>query len=899
MELFVNKRYNIILHTVRKRSRRAMALCTAAFFLAVGIISCKDDVLLPDETNPGVAQDAIAIQPLPGIFGVDLGLSTTSNTKADNVFSDGDAKEYDLATPDPSSNEYYHYLLLYKSTTSYPLIFPIDISGYKYETTGSTNNVTATITNVFKNGFYGELNGNTSGEGFTSNSALASYLSGMKAYVLLNFKLDETNHSLAGAPIEGDNTVAKLANLKQSQLEEIEMYDYKIRATKSVTTGSGTTTTETDFFIMSNSVYSDGSNRIVDGTFTAANIFPTEEQAKLYPALAVYAERLASKVTVTFDLEKLKAADFDPYGKQYIQDVVATDLTKGLPEFQLTVQKVNMDNGTGIRFNDQGYEILSDDKDATLTITGFGLSNLERNTHLYKDINPLMTQSPWQWTYPTYHRSYWARDYHYEVEKTDDHTGLFTKTKGYPHQFRLALDTDSVTSYHLGLTEGYNDYNAPLYDEYTIGDTDYKSYKKLGTINTGATIDGAYLRYRSFEDLARSYDGAFSKTTVNGKATYGFSPLYALENTYYDPGMLNTSNWVWEWQREPYATATNLIVMAQIVIHDNTGTGGIGNAEEGEMPGFTRADNTTGVATSEVRDLYLGQNNIFYLRKVNFLKSKLEIFNSVMLSGGNAGIQILHGLWDQHKRWEEGDENQNSGEAHLDKVAWNEGSVLWFAEVETEIKNGKENPKYDTTYDDKGNPVYHIILKDDGIHKVFINNDTGTSDDAVQYLDLIPAEISGGDGQRLIAPHQNYMGMKWRYYLAPEATGSTTEKPIMDEANAVEISYNHLVALFHKIIGPVDVYKEGKMYFSVPIPHNVSAFGVGRNVNVWKNLGSFSLVRNNWYNISVDEITRLGTPVDDPSQPIIPVMDVKRSYINMGVELLNWHEIVQDNIPMM
>ena len=86
------------------------------------------------------------------------------------------------------------------------------------------------------------------------------------------------------------------------------------------------------------------------------------------------------------------------------------------------------------------------------------------------------------------------------------------------------------------------------------------------------------------------------------------------------------------------------------------------------------------------------------------------------------------------------------------------------------------------------------------------------------------------------------------------------------------------------------------MYYALPIMHNPDRNDEG---DFGRRTGDFGMVRNNWYSITVDQINKLGTPVDDFLQPIVPVMDVKRSYINMGVKLLDWHNITQDNIPMM
>ena len=862
------------------------------------LTACKDDMTISEEGSHNSGSSELVAIDLPGVFAVnfvenDPTASTNQEVSSDhNPFSDGD--EYDLADVEESDVEKYHYLLLFEKNGDNKVpsaIFPLENPTSNWQSP-SADNITATVSKVYSSP---ELESLTNQE-FNDKSQLASYMDDKEAYILLNFKI--TSDNTTGTTFTGNSTVDKLAHLTKSDLRNLLMTDYKVKGKKTTkyTDSEGnivnTTTVEKDFYTMTNSVYSSGTAKVVDSEIDTSKIYTSQEAAVKNPAISVHMERLASKLTLSFNPIRMAEGNFGPTtGDSFSKTVTINE--KGLPIIETQVNKVNMiDYPNGIEFTTAGYEIKKDPVNATITILGFGLSNLESSMKLFKNINSTYSTS-WAWNDPDHYRSYWAQDEHYELVHSSAEP--FTKVNGYPHQFRKALDTDSVTSYHIA--QGGYEYEGPQYDKYKIQTgkdndgnpvyTEYTAYNQLGDIQLDQNIkEQCYLNYKSYRALQDEFDNKKwnpSKTSSNGRVSLvTFDPFYTLENTYYDPGMLTevANTWRWPWHRVPYATATNLLVLAQIVIHGNAGANG--GAMEGD---------------DAVRTVYLGQNNIFYLRKVNFLKSKLAILNQVMLSGGNAGIQILHGQWDQHLRWTEGDENQNK-DTHLDKVAWNEGSVLWFAEVDYD-----ENTKVVKT-DKDGN----IILKDQW--QVSINNDIKVSDEEEQDLDLISAEISGGDGQCLIAPSKKRMGAKYRYYLAPpvnkvDADGNIVKDEqgndvkIMDEKLKVEISYNHLVSLIHKIIGPVDVYTNGLMYFSVPIPHRILRYGNNINTDAWAHLGSFSVVRNNWYNISVTQISRLGTPVHDLNQPIIPVMDVKRSYINMGVELLDYHEINQGDIPVM
>ncbi|MCH5239660.1 MAG: Mfa1 fimbrilin C-terminal domain-containing protein [Muribaculaceae bacterium] len=856
------------------------AVIIPVLFSLLCLPACTDDPVSSHNPNPS-SPDGFSIIDLPGYIGISIHKAEVGNTRAsdktsdDFPFDDGFDDEYALLQADDGDAESYHYLLLYSSTdsNSKPWIFKIDVSDPKFEDPAN-DNITLSISKMFPDEDNPEELAYLS-EQFSSVASFANLISGMKPYVLLNFKLDVSNPNFYSPySVSGSNTLDVLKNLTRSQLETLQMTDYKISKEGK------------DYFIMSNSVYSNNTNsKIIDGQIFPTKIYSTRDQALADPAIITHVERLAAKVTLSFNIDRMSVANFDPYGDMMLMKVY-TDTDTGLPDLDLTVQRVNMQFPGGIKFDNTGYEIQTVDMKATIKILGYGLSNTEARTNLFKDINYIYGNVSWKWNDPSNYRSYWAQDQHYEL--TNPSSPNFTKVEGYPHQFRLAIDTDSVSSLHKGTNDpaGYLDYDNPK-ETYKVGNVTYESYNKLGKINTEAVYNNVALSYKTFNQIYDDYQRHWKAESQNDNTTFTYYPLYTLENTYSDQGMLTGGQtWKWPWQRVPYGTATNLIVLAQIVFSDNNESGSSA-AETGSVEGDKNL--MTRAPESSVRTVYLGQNNIFYLKKVNLLNSKLAILNSVMLSGGNAGIQILHGQWDHHIRWEEGDVDQDK-DTHLDKVAWSEGSKLWFAELKT---NSDGTPLYDSLPDpaDPSKSIYKPVFSETN-PPFQVTIDINKNDDEIQALDLIPAEISGGDGQALIAPSQKYMGMKWKYYLAPPKDESGTE---MDMERAVEINYNHLVALIHKIIGPVDVYKNGRMYFSVPIPHRYSSIAPTN----WSHLGAFGVVRNNWYDISVTEFTHLGTPVDDPDQPIVPVMDIKRSYINMGVELLNWHEIVEDNIPMM
>ena len=78
-------------------------------------------------------------------------------------------------------------------------------------------------------------------------------------------------------------------------------------------------------------------------------------------------------------------------------------------------------------------------------------------------------------------------------------------------------------------------------------------------------------------------------------------------------------------------------------------------------------------------------------------------------------------------------------------------------------------------------------------------------------------------------------------------------------------------------------WTDGKAYFFVPIEH----FGDSpQNVGV---------VRNHYYNLAINSITGLGTPVYNPSETIIPEKMVDEDYyVAAQVQILKWKMVSQE-----
>lgn len=795
-----------------------MAACA---LLAIGFTGCSDEFNEPvgDGNNPN--PDSIE---LPGSFTVQLNKVGQNTSRAS--FDDGDYSEYRFAPTEKAtdgSKTYHHFMVVYsKGDGSLKGVFPLDMPnkdelGWNFESP-EHDYLTLTASTLICSKDFPES------ADIQKPEDMVTFLTNTRAYFLIN--VNESDF-MTGSHAAG------LSSYSETDLKNCSLKNYSIQV-------GGT-----EYFTMSNSVYLNGNTVVCpsDINISEENIYATEEDAKTAiknrsakPITTGYVERMAVKYTIKF-ANSGNGASSSAEGLEKLA-WESIDESTGLPIYSATINEYD-----GITFDAlNGYSIKTKPLTVKIRVFGYGVDNLEPGSFLFKDINEGRTTFFRDWNAPAAYRTYWCRDAHYTLAKG---AGKISNAEGYPHQFRQALDTDSITSFASG-NYTYNlkpGTSGPFTVTTSSDGTQIRNYYTLGepekdgdgeyTINVDC-----YLEYRSFNTLASIF------ATADREKSW---PVYSTENTYHDPGMtvngVNGGSWAWGtdgWKREAFSVATNMVLICEI--------------ESNNTP-------TT---------LYRGQNNEYYhaLRdpENGVLDSKLQILNTVMLTGGNAGLQVLHGQWDRHTRWEDDDANQNQ-DTHLDKVAWNEGSYLWIGE------------------DRDGGRTYRRATAND--------------------LTLIPGEISGGDGQCLIAPAEEVMGENFRYYLAPASQNSDQvidlDPGIDGKTKIVEISYNHLVALIHKVIGPIDVFTEGKMYYSVPVPHVAQTFvesAPTKAEETWRTLGNVGVVRNNWYEFTVEEISGIGTPVHDLNQPIVPVMDVRRSYINLGVRLIDWHRIWQGNVPV-
>lgn len=90
-------------------------------------------------------------------------------------------------------------------------------------------------------------------------------------------------------------------------------------------------------------------------------------------------------------------------------------------------------------------------------------------------------------------------------------------------------------------------------------------------------------------------------------------------------------------------------------------------------------------------------------------------------------------------------------------------------------------------------------------------------------------------------------------------------------------------------LSSADGFNQGRMYYCVPIEHLNNIPSESSTAVV----GSYGVVRNHWYKLTLETISGLGTAVYDPNEEIIPNYDPETYYVAAELNILSWHMVNQ------
>ena len=153
------------------------------------------------------------------------------------------------------------------------------------------------------------------------------------------------------------------------------------------------------------------------------------------------------------------------------------------------------------------------------------------------------------------------------------------------------------------------------------------------------------------------------------------------------------------------------------------------------------------------------------------------------------------------------------------------------------------------------------------------------NDDKTTYTPLAVADITIQDnheGKVNITLSEEALAKTW-YRL----TGYNADDGTATGETAVE--EEELAALFEDL-NDADGFKEGKMYYCVPIEHLNTSKG---------EVGSYGVVRNHLYRLTLESIKNIGTAVYNPNEVIIPNYEPETYYVAARLNILSWHIVDQ------
>ena len=101
-------------------------------------------------------------------------------------------------------------------------------------------------------------------------------------------------------------------------------------------------------------------------------------------------------------------------------------------------------------------------------------------------------------------------------------------------------------------------------------------------------------------------------------------------------------------------------------------------------------------------------------------------------------------------------------------------------------------------------------------------------------------------------------------------------------------------AKFDNLEIKADYYKNGMMYYCVPIEHlRGGKVTYNDDLSVKVDEADYGVVRNHHYVLSINKIQNLGTAVYNPDEQIVPVVESPTYYVGAKVNILSWKVVNQ------
>lgn len=152
------------------------------------------------------------------------------------------------------------------------------------------------------------------------------------------------------------------------------------------------------------------------------------------------------------------------------------------------------------------------------------------------------------------------------------------------------------------------------------------------------------------------------------------------------------------------------------------------------------------------------------------------------------------------------------------------------------------------------------------------------------------ADFKGSDGKRIIWPSdkgftiQDENGNLLQTYSNIDEVDSKKDKWLR------EATINDLKSVIFEHVGAVDHFKDGKMYYSIPIGLVQSQQSTDKES---PGFSVYGVVRNASYHIEIKDVLKIGSSVDNENQPIVGAQTSTSDQLHIGFKILEWHPIEQ------
>lgn len=341
--------------------------------------------------------------------------------------------------------------------------------------------------------------------------------------------------------------------------------------------------------------------------------------------------------------------------------------------------------------------------------------------------------------------------------------------------------------------------------------------------------DAADFRYyKDFEDrgVNRLRNYSFNDLKLGDASTFG-KVHYPNENTYNYSAIASKLD-----DRCDYLAGTHILLGATLLVRDD-----VGDQKDGNYTTY---------------DLYRDRNGIYFFNQRHCFESIMHSFSKDLHSQNS--MRYLFFDW-SHNR--------------IDP-----NGTVYYARPEN------ENGQY----------TYQLYWKHDGREDVLDETTAASLFSNFSYDMMAKGCVQYGDEKRMPWPNsgslmiygvdKNGNKVNLKIYSKDERTETYSFK-----RNATE---DDVKSILYEWIGAVDHFNQGLMYYSAPAKiTTVNEYGDDNKLVSSTNY--CGVVRNSWYQYVLGGVSSIGTPVDDPDQPIVPYLVYIKDQINLNVKIQDWH----------